>query len=944
MIPYPLHKQDDLHSTNNQSTKKGDRKMIKSVLTSFGLVLTFSLVAFAQQGAWTSERAPSVPSGFNFCYASFLDQTHGWADGTQGCVVYTTDGGNTWNVDTSQITGTTNTLWGISFVDSLTGFACGNSRTLIGTTDGGKTWTSLGSTPSIHWYAIFFLDKNNGWIAGQDSSTPSYGEIYRTSDGGQTWNLSFRDSLKNAHLDAIDFTDANNGWVSGWAGSLLRTTDGGQTWQSYSGNLGLPSTTLANIRFWHVEAVDNNPDNVWLSTNVDILVHTTDGGTTWTADTLVPQQPKQTGLYNIAFTDSNHGWVTGYGQVFYTSDGGQTWTSQADTTGGALPSGIMRGLSMVNGNDGFAVTDGGYIAHYYVSTPVAPTGPRLIAQVNSSSSYFIDANDTLYTWGNNQYGQLGDTTLSNDLTAFKVSFPTGVTGWTTAAGGNSHTLALGNDGNIYAWGYNSHGQLGNGSTTNSKTPVTVTMPTGVTKWTAVAAGAYHSLAIGNDGNVYAWGQNNFGELGNNSTTDSDIPVVVKLPGGATPTQVFAGANCSLALCSNGALYAWGRNANGQLGNSTKTDSYVPVMVKFPSGVTAWTAVACGGYHVEAIGNDGNLYAWGSDGNGQLGNGTTTQGVDTVAIVPMPKGVTGWTAIACGGNFSLALGGNGVIYGTGYNSDGELGDGTTTDSDTLTMITMPTGVAKFIAVAAGWNHGIALDSQDSLYAWGMNSAGQLGDDSTTNSLVPVRVLFSAPASLPAPTLAGPATGDTLTAADTALVWSAVPTATSYQVEIASDSAFASIVVDSTVSADTTLIVQTMIDSKLSLKTKYFWRVKAMNSASVSPFSGIWSFITPSSVTGIQGNGNGLPTTYELSQNYPNPFNPTTIIKYSIPKAQFVTLTVYNVLGQKVVTLVNERQGAGYYEVNFNADRFASGVYFYILKAGHFVSTQKMLLLK
>jgi hypothetical protein len=165
-----------------------------------------------------------------------------------------------------------------------------------------------------------------------------------------------------------------------------------------------------------------------------------------------------------------------------------------------------------------------------------------------------------------------------------------------------------------------------------------------------------------------------------------------------------------------------------------------------------------------------------------------------------------------------------------------------------------------------------------------------------------------------------------------------------VEIASDSAFASIVVDSTVSADTTLIVQTMIDSKLSLKTKYFWRVKAMNSASVSPFSGIWSFITPSSVTGIQGNGNGLPTTYELSQNYPNPFNPTTIIKYSIPKAQFVTLTVYNVLGQKVVTLVNERQGAGYYEANFNADRFASGVYFYILKAGHFVSTQKMLLLK
>ena len=921
--------------------------MIKRVFTGFGLVLTFSLLAFAQQGTWTSEHSPSVPSGFNFCYVSFLNQTYGWADGTLGYVLYTTDGGSTWNVDSSQITGTTNTLWGIDFVDSLNGFACGNSGTLIGTTDGGKTWAPLGSTPAIHWYALSFLDKSNGWIVGQDASTPSYGEIYRTTDGGTTWTLAFRDSVKNAHLDAIDFTDANDGWVSGWAGSILKTTDGGQTWKSYSGNLGLTATTLANIRFWHVETVDNNPDNVWLSTNVDILAHSTDGGTTWTADTLVPQQAKQTGLYNIQFTDSNHGWVTGYGQIFYTSDGGQTWTSQADTTGGVLPSDIMRGLSMVNGNDGYAVTDGGYIAHYSVYTPTVPTGPRLIAQANSSSSYFINANDTLFTWGNNGDGQLGDTTLANDSTAFEVPFPNGVTGWITAAGGNKHTLALGNDGDIYAWGYNSHGQLGNDSTTNSKYPVAVVMPSGVTKWTAVAAGAYHSLAIGNDGNVYAWGQNNFGELGDNSTTDSHVPVMVTLPAGATPTQVFAGANCSMALCSNGVLYAWGRNSMGQLGDGTETDSHVPVKVKFPSGVTSWTAVACGGYHVMAIGSRGNLYSWGSDADGQLGDGTTTQGIDTAAMVPMPNGVTGWTAIACGGNFSLALGNNGIIYGTGYNADGELGDDTNVSPDTLTMITMPTSVSKFTAVAAGWYHGLAIDSRDSVYAWGQNSSGQLGDGSTVSSLVPVEVLFTAlPAAvtLPAPLLAAPANDDTLAVVNTALVWMSVPAATSYEVQLASDTSFTNIVIDSTVGADTSLTIRNMIDSKLSLKTKYFWRVKDLSAAGVSLFSDIRSFITPSSVSGIEGDGNRLPKAYQLSQNYPNPFNPTTIIRYSIPKAQFVTLTVYNVIGQKVATLANQRQSAGYYEVNFDGDRFASGVYFYILRAGHFVSIQKMLLLK
>lgn len=195
----------------------------------------------------------------------------------------------------------------------------------------------------------------------------------------------------------------------------------------------------------------------------------------------------------------------------------------------------------------------------------------------------------------------------------------------------------------------------------------------------------------------------------------------------------------------------------------------------------------------------------------------------------------------------------------------------------------------------------------------------------------------------PSLLMPTTGDTVLAQDTALAWYAVPKATSYQVQIASDSSFSNIVVDSAGITDTTLAMQGIVGSKLSPDTKYFWHVRAAGAASESPFSEIWSFIS-STLSVIKGIGLGMPTTYQLSQNYPNPFNPSTTIKYSIPEAQFVNLTVYNVLGEKVATLVDEQQSPGYYEVNFNADRFASGVYFYVLKAGNFTASHKMVPLK
>ena len=597
---------------------------------------------------------------------------------------------------------------------------------------------------------------------------------------------------------------------------------------------------------------------------------------------------------------------------------------------------------------GVSSTSGSYSAISSFTTPGEPvtSGLRLAAEANSNSSYFINAMDTLFTWGNNQYGQLGNGTMVNDTIATAIPFPIGVTGWKIVAAGQTQTVALGNNDTLYAWGQNNDGQLGNGTTSDTSLPVMVTFPAGVKSWTDVAAGAAHSLAIGNDGNVYAWGFNSTGQLGDTSTTNSSVPVKMGSTAGLKPVQVFAGNNWSAILCSNGELFETGRNANGQLGDGTKTDSDTLVMVQLPAGVSGWLAFAAGGYHAIAIGNDGNLYGWGNGGNGQLADGGTAS-LTTPGKIAMPAGVTGWGAIACGENFIEAVGNDGNIYEAGYSNDGESGNGTTSGRVTaLTKANMMAGVSKYDNVAAGHNHVLAIASNDSLYAWGANSSGQLGDDSTTNSYVPVKVLFVAPgppAILAAPILLGPATGDTLMAADTALVWKSVPSATSYEVQVASDSGFSYVIVDSTVSGDTSLVIGNLIGSKLTSGTKYFWRVNAKTSTLASAYSIIWSFITPVP-SGIEASGANLPRSFALMQNYPNPFNPSTEIKYNLPKAAFVTLRVYNVLGQEVAALVDGHQSAGYYDLSFNMDRYASGVYFYILRAGNFVATKKMMLIK
>ncbi len=338
------------------------------------------------------------------------------------------------------------------------------------------------------------------------------------------------------------------------------------------------------------------------------------------------------------------------------------------------------------------------------------------------------ATTELYSWGYNNDGQLGNGTTTNAGSPVKVSLPSGVSATAAAAGGNS-SFAIGSNGKLYAWGDNTYGELGNGTFTNSSTPVVVSLPAGVSP-TSIAAGADHGVALGSDGNVYDWGYNGLGQLGNGTNNESSVPVKVTLPAGETPVSVGAGQYMTEALMSDGNVYAWGDGAMGELGNGKVTNQLSPIEVNV-SGVTA---MAAGGYHTLVI-SAGIAYAYGDGADGQLGDGKLTN-ASTRAKVDMPAGVTP-VALAAGLFHSLVLGSNNVLYSFGNNADGELGNNTTTNEDDPVTVDMPSG-ATANALAASEDSSFAIASNGNLYAWGYDGLDELGNGSTNDALTPVQV--------------------------------------------------------------------------------------------------------------------------------------------------------------------------------------------------------------
>ena len=302
---------------------------------------------------------------------------------------------------------------------------------------------------------------------------------------------------------------------------------------------------------------------------------------------------------------------------------------------------------------------------------------------------------------------------------------------TAALGARTDHPAASRGGALLAWGQNSDGELGNGTVTNSDTPVRVKLPRGA-RIVQARSGCFFTVALTSSGEVLAWGDNFDGQLGDGSLVNRKTPVRVHIPAGTRITRVRAGCAFALVLTSRGEVLAWGLNDVGQLGDGRAVNAMTPVRVRLPAH-TIVTAISAGEAHGLALTSKGRVLAWGENDHGQLGDGNTNN-KNVPVTVKLPR-TTRIAAVSAGVFFSLAQTTAGGVLAWGYNFDGELGDGTTMDSNLPVKVRLP-GSTKVTQLYAGGFHAAVLTSKGRTLTWGDNASGQLGDGNTVSSDIPV----------------------------------------------------------------------------------------------------------------------------------------------------------------------------------------------------------------
>ncbi|KPA12209.1 BNR repeat domain protein, partial [Candidatus Magnetomorum sp. HK-1] len=377
-----------------------------------------------------------------------------------------------------------------------------------------------------------------------------------------------------------------------------------------------------------------------------------------------------------------------------------------------------------------------------VQPVIKRTSSSVSAGYNHSSAVTTDGE--VWMWGSNYSGQLGiGTSESYSYTPFKVQIDSVIDIATSMASvDNNHSVALKSDGTVWTWGYNNEGQLGTGEccsgAANHFTPVQVS---DISNIEAIDAGNGHSIALESNGTVWTWGKNEAGQLGNGSS-GTNLSSAYHMLNFSDVTAIAAGGNHNLALKSDGSVWAWGDNSRAQLGDNTITNRSTPVQV-LDSNATGYLediiAIAAGSTHSMALKSDGTVWVWGENSQGQAGQGSTGTTYFYTPIQVMGIDGIGYLgdieAIAAGEGHNIALTSEGNVVAWGSNADGQLGDNSYTNRYYPVLVYDLTDVQS---IDAGNSHNIVVKTDSSVWAWGKNTSGQLGDSSTSGKENPIQV--------------------------------------------------------------------------------------------------------------------------------------------------------------------------------------------------------------
>ncbi|MCL2679953.1 MAG: hypothetical protein FWF11_00525, partial [Coriobacteriia bacterium] len=393
---------------------------------------------------------------------------------------------------------------------------------------------------------------------------------------------------------------------------------------------------------------------------------------------------------------------------------------------------------ILSAGDTFSAPDGSAVLGTGISSfdPFAIRPEATSFSAGNIHSLAIAADGTLWAWGAIENGRTGLGAIATiQLTPAQVGT---ATNWTQVSAGPVHSLAIKDDGTIWSWGWNGNGRTGFGIATGIQlTPAQVGT---ATNWTQVSAGWEYSLAIRSDGTLWAWGSNSQGQtgLGASATTPAQVGTATNW------AAVSAGEFHSLAIRSDGTLWAWGLNGNGRTGLGTGTGNQTtPAQV---GTATNWTQVSAGNNYSLAIRSDGTLWAWGNNAMGRTGLGTDT-GIQTT---PAQVGTaTNWTAVSAGWEHSLAIRSDGTLWSWGWNNNGRTGLGTVAGNQ-LTPAQVGTATDWLLADAANGSYSLGMRTDGTFWSWGLNSNGQLGKGITspstqqgfgTNNWIPWRIAAS-----------------------------------------------------------------------------------------------------------------------------------------------------------------------------------------------------------